>query len=152
MVGNAGFSDLASKPGGVRTAAQGGAPNPRPTVPNIQIYRPQLTSVLSIANRITGILLSVGSIGLVAWLIAAASGPQAYAAIQGIIGSWIGQIVLLGFTFALFLHLCGGVRHLVWDSVHAFDLKAIYLGGWLVVATSAILTVATWAARVLLAR
>jgi succinate dehydrogenase / fumarate reductase cytochrome b subunit len=97
-------------------------------------------------------LLSVGSIGLVAWLIAAASGPQAYAAIQGIIGSWIGQIVLLGFTFALFLHLCGGVRHLVWDSVHAFDLKAIYLGGWLVVATSAILTVATWAARVLLAR
>ena len=89
----------------------------RPLSPNIQIYRPQLTSVLSIVNRITGVVLSVCAVVLVVWLIAAATGPQAYAAVQGAIASWIGQIVLFGCTFAFFLHLCGGIRHLVWDTV-----------------------------------
>jgi succinate dehydrogenase / fumarate reductase cytochrome b subunit len=118
----------------------------RPLSPNIQIYRPQLTSVLSIANRITGVLLSIGAVGLVAWLIAGASGPQAYAAVNGVTSSWIGQLVLFGFTFAFFLHLCGGIRHLVWDTVHGFELRQIYIGGWLVVAASVILTIAAWAA------
>ena len=62
----------------------------RPHSPNIQIYRPQLTSVLSIINRITGVVLSLCAIVLVIWLIAAASGPQAYSAVQAVIGSWIG--------------------------------------------------------------
>lgn len=123
----------------------------RPVSPNIQIYRPQLTSVLSIANRITGIALSLGAIGLVAWLTAAAAGPPAYAAIQKILTSWIGQVLLFGFTFAFFMHLCGGIRHLVWDTVHGFDLRSIYLGGWLVVAASVTLTVAAWAAGLLMA-
>ncbi len=124
---------------------------PRPWSPNIQIYRPQLTSVLSIANRITGIALSLGAVGLVAWLLAAASGPQAYAAAQGAISSWIGQVVLFCFTFAFFLHLCGGIRHLVWDTVHAFDLRSIYLGGWMVVAASVVLTATAWIASFFMA-
>lgn len=119
---------------------------PQPISPNIQIYRPQLTSVLSIANRITGVVLSFGAIGLVVWLIAAASGPRAYGAIQAAIDSWPGQVVLFGFTFAFFLHFCGGIRHLVWDTVHAFDLRSIYLGGWIVVALSCALTIAAWVA------
>ncbi len=122
------------------------APRPRPLSPNIQIYRPQLTSVLSIANRITGILLSVGAVGLVIWLSAAAAGPGPYAIIQQAIGSWIGRLVLLGFTFAFFLHLCGGVRHLIWDTVHGFELRSIYISGWSVVAAVVLLTVAAWAA------
>lgn len=117
---------------------------PRPLSPNIQIYRPQLTSVLSIANRITGVVLSLGAVGLVVWLSAAAAGPRAYDAIQGAITSWAGQIVLFGCTFALFLHLCGGIRHLVWDTVHGFELRAIYISGWAVVAVSTVLTVAAW--------
>lgn len=121
-------------------------PRPRPLSPNIQNYRPQLTSVLSIANRITGVVLSVGAIGLVVWLSAAAAGPEPYAAVQQAIGSWIGQIVMLGFTFAFFLHLCGGIRHLVWDTVHGFELRSIYISGWSVVAASVVLTVAAWAA------
>lgn len=123
-----------------------GAPpaRPRPLSPNIQIYRPQLTSVLSIANRITGVLLSLGAVGLVVWLCAAAAGPRTYGAVQAAITSWGGQIVLLGFTFAFFLHLCGGIRHLVWDTVHGFDLRAIYISGWAVVAVSTGLTVAAW--------
>jgi succinate dehydrogenase / fumarate reductase cytochrome b subunit len=120
----------------------------RPVCPNIQIYRPQLTSVLSIANRITGVVLSLGAVGLVAWLVAAASGADAFAAVQGAFSSWPGQVVLFGFTFAFFLHLCGGVRHLVWDTVHAFDLRSIYLGGWIVVVASVALTVAAWVASV----
>ena len=122
----------------------GTAPRRRPMSPNIQIYRPQLTSVLSITNRITGIALSVAAIGLVAWLIAAAAGPQAYTSVHGVISSWFGQVVLFFFTFAFFLHLCGGIRHLVWDTVHAFELRSIYLGGWTVVAASVVLTIVAW--------
>jgi len=124
----------------------------RPISPNIQIYRPQLTSVLSISNRITGVLLGIGAVGLVIWLMAAASGPQAYVAVQSAISSWIGQIVLFGFTFAFFLHLCGGIRHLVWDTVHGFELRSIYLWGWVVVAASVVLTLVAWIASLIIGR
>ena len=124
----------------------------RPLSPNIQIYRPQLTSVLSIVNRISGVVLSICAVALVVWLIAVATGPRAYAAVQGAIASWIGQIVLFGSTFAFFLHLCGGIRHLFWDTVHGFKLRSIYISGWAVVAASAILTVAAWIASLFVAR
>ncbi len=119
---------------------------PRPLSPNIQIYRPQLTSVLSIVNRVTGVVLSLGALGLVAWLIAAALGPRSFAVVQNGIACWPGQVIICGFTFAFFLHLCGGIRHLVWDTVHGFELSAIYASGWAVVALSIVLTVATWIA------
>lgn len=125
---------------------------PRPLSPNVQIYRPQLTSVLSILNRITGILLSVCAVFLVVWLVAAARGPQTYAPLQSAFGSWIGRIVLFGATFAFFLHLCGGIRHLVWDTVHGFELRSIYISGWAVVAASVVLTVAGWVASALMGR
>jgi succinate dehydrogenase / fumarate reductase cytochrome b subunit len=122
----------------------------RPLSPNIQIYRPQLTSVLSIANRITGIVLSLGAVGVVVWLSAAALGPRPYAAVQETILSWPGQIVLFAFAFAFFLHLCGGIRHLVWDTVHGFELRSIYASGWAVVAMSIAFTAVTWIASLLL--
>jgi succinate dehydrogenase / fumarate reductase, cytochrome b subunit len=122
----------------------------RPLSPNIQIYRPQLTSVLSIANRMTGVVLSVCAVVLVVWLLAAATGPEAYAAVQDAIASWIGQIVLFGCTFAFFLHFCGGIRHLVWDAGYGFDLRSIYASGWAVAAASASLTVTAWVASLFL--
>jgi succinate dehydrogenase cytochrome b subunit len=121
----------------------------RPQSPNIQIYRPQLTSVLSIANRISGVILGFAAVGLVVWLIAAAAGPHAYAAVQGALASRLGQIVLFGFTFAFFLHLCGGIRHLVWDAGYGFELRTIYASGWAVVAASVLLTVVVWLAALL---
>jgi succinate dehydrogenase / fumarate reductase cytochrome b subunit len=124
----------------------------RPLSPNIQIYRPQLTSVLSIANRITGVVLSICAIVLISWLVAAARGPQAYSSFQGIIVSWPGQILLLAATFAFFLHLCGGIRHLVWDSVRGFELREIYASGWIVVAASTLLTLATWLLSLMIGR
>jgi succinate dehydrogenase / fumarate reductase cytochrome b subunit len=125
---------------------------PRPQSPNIQIYRPQLTSVLSIANRMTGVVLSLGAVGLVIWLSATATGPGAYGAVRGVIASWPGQVVLLGCTFAFFLHLCGGIRHLFWDTARGFELRSIYMSGWAVVAASVILTLAAWIAGLFLAR
>ncbi len=125
---------------------------PRPLSPNIQIYRPQLTSVLSIANRITGVALSLGAVGLVIWLTAAAMGPRAYGEVHGVVASWSGRIVLFGFTFAFFMHLCGGIRHLVWDTVHGFELRSIYISGWAVVAGSVSLTLAAWAVSLLWVR
>jgi succinate dehydrogenase / fumarate reductase, cytochrome b subunit len=117
---------------------------PRPLSPNIQIYRPQLTSVLSIANRMSGVLLSLYAVGLVIWLIAAAAGPEAYATMHGFITSWVGQVLLFGCTFCFFLHLCGGIRHLAWDAGYGFSLRAIYSTGWAVVAATTVLTILTW--------
>jgi succinate dehydrogenase / fumarate reductase cytochrome b subunit len=117
---------------------------PRPRSPNIQIYRPQLTSVLSILNRFTGVVLSAGAVVLVGWLVAGASGSQAFGLIQAYLASWWGNIMLAGVTFAFFFHLCGGIRHLVWDTVHGFSLRSIYISGWAVVAASTVLTLAAW--------
>jgi succinate dehydrogenase / fumarate reductase cytochrome b subunit len=124
---------------------------PRPLSPNIQIYRPQLTSVLSIANRISGLVLSLGALGLVVWLNAAAAGPQTYRVVQSAIGSWAGRVVLFGCTFAFFLHLCGGIRHLIWDTVHGFELRSIYISGWAVVGVSVALTVGAWVTSLFIA-
>lgn len=118
----------------------------RPLSPTLQIYRPQLTSVLSFTHRLTGIALSVGSLLLVAWLFAGSMGPPAYHALLGFLRSWLGLILLFGWTFALFFHLCNGIRHLCWDAVYGFELRAIYASGWAVIAASAVLTIATWLA------
>lgn len=126
------------------------ARRPRPRSPNIQIYRPQLTSVLSIVNRITGMALSGCAVALVVWLLAAVAGPGAFAAIHKPIASWPGQIALLVCTFAFFLHLTGGIRHLVWDSVHGFELGAIYASGWTMVGASILLTALSFGASLLM--
>jgi len=118
----------------------------RPKSPNIQIYRPQLTSVLSIAHRISGVITSLAAIGLALWLLAAAAGPQTYATAQGALASPLGQIGLFVATFAFFLHLCAGIRHLAWDAGYGFELAAIYASGWAVVAASVGLTAAVWVA------
>ncbi len=121
----------------------------RPQSPNIQIYRPQLTSVLSIANRVTGVISGIAAVGLVLWLIAAAAGPRAYAVAQGALASAAGEGLLVAAAFAFFLHLCGGIRHLAWDAGYGFELPAIYASGWAVVAASVALTVAAWIAVIL---
>lgn len=123
----------------------------RPISPHLQIYRPQLTSVLSFAHRVTGLTLGLYSIALVMWLIAAAAGPRPFFAAQSFMQSLLGEILLFGGTFCLFLHLCGGIRHLLWDSGRGFELGAIYASGWAVVAVSTALTVAAWVVSLIFA-
>ena len=118
----------------------------RPMSPHLQIYRPQLTSVLSITHRATGVALAAGLLLLTWWLAAAAAGPEHFALAREAAGSWIGLAVLLGFSWALFYHLCNGVRHLFWDAGMGLELGAAYRSGWAVVAASAALTAAAWIA------
>ncbi len=118
----------------------------RPLSPHLQIYRPQITSVLSILHRATGVALVAGLLALVYWLAAAAAGDAAFAAAQGFLASWIGRLLLLAWTFAVFFHLANGIRHLVWDMGRGFELKTVTASGWLVVAVSAVLTLLTWVA------
>ena len=88
----------------------------RPLSPHLQIYKPQLTSILSILHRATGIALSMGSIILVFWVIALTLGDTTYTLYLKVINNWFGKLILFGFTFALFYHLSNGIRHLFWDA------------------------------------
>ncbi|MBO0755605.1 MAG: succinate dehydrogenase, cytochrome b556 subunit [Bradyrhizobiaceae bacterium] len=93
----------------------------RPISPHLQIYRLTLTMVMSGLHRLSGIALYFGSLLLAWWLIAIASGPNAYASAQWIMGTLIGRLVLLGYSWALILHALGGVRHLIWDTIHGLE-------------------------------
>ena len=98
-----------------------GAQRARPLSPHLQIYKPMLTMMMSIVHRITGAALYFGMLLLAWWLIAAASGPNAYANVEWFMGSLIGQLVLFGYTWALLHHMLGGIRHLIWDTIHGFE-------------------------------
>ena len=116
----------------------------RPLSPHLQIYRPMLTMVMSIAHRITGVVLYLGTLLLAWFLIAASTGPGAYAVAASFVNSIFGKLILFGFTWALFHHLLGGVRHIVWDFGHGF---APPQREWLAQATlvgGIVLTVAVW--------
>jgi succinate dehydrogenase / fumarate reductase cytochrome b subunit len=117
----------------------------RPMSPHLQIYRPQLTSVLSITHRATGVGLALGTVLLVWWIMAAAAGAEYFAYVQTIMGSWLGLLILLGFSWAVFFHLCNGIRHLFWDAGYGFELDAAYKSGWASLAGSVVLTVIAWA-------
>ena len=100
--------------------------------------------VFSIFHRITGVALAVGTLLLVYWLLAAASGPEAYADARTLIGSWFGRVLLLGWSYALFYHLLNGIRHLAWDAGWGFELKTAYATGLLMAAGSVGLTLVAW--------
>ena len=121
-----------------------GIKNARPLSPHLQIYARQITSVLSILHRLMGIALSLGTVFLVYWLSAAAYGPEAFGRAQEFMGSWFGQLVLLGMTVALFYHLANGVRHLFWDAGIGFELPMLRATGIIVVVSSLGLTALTW--------
>lgn len=116
----------------------------RPLSPHLQIYKPQLTALLSISHRATGVFLSLGTLVLVYWLMAAATGPEAYQQAQHLLGSSIGLLLLFAWSFSLFYHLCNGIRHLFWDAGYGFELKTVYRSGYLVLATTFILTLLAW--------
>ncbi len=105
----------------------------RPLSPHLQIYRPQITSILSITHRLTGVALAGSSVFFTYWLTSATYGGDAFARAQGLFGSWLGQLVLIGLTFSLYFHLANGIRHLAWDSGHGFALETLRKSGWLVI-------------------
>ncbi|MEC9344842.1 MAG: succinate dehydrogenase, cytochrome b556 subunit [Pseudomonadota bacterium] len=117
----------------------------RPLSPHLQVYDMlQITALMSILHRITGVVLAGGLVLVLWWLVALASGREYYEVVMGIAGSWVGRLVLFGFTWALFYHLCNGLRHLYWDAGWGFEIPSVYRSGWMVVIASAVLTVLAW--------
>ncbi len=116
----------------------------RPLSPHLQVYRMTISMAMSIVHRITGAALYFGSLLLAWWLIAAAVGPNYFAFVSDVFGSWIGRIVLIGYTWALIHHMLGGLRHFVWDTGRGYDLKTIDLLAWGTLVLSALLTAAIW--------
>jgi len=116
----------------------------RPLSPHLQIYRPMLTMMMSIMHRITGMALYAGTLLLAWWLIAAATDARAFDTANSVLTSFLGRIVLLGFTWALFHHLMGGIRHFIWDTGRGMDhpereylAQATLIGGF-------VLTIVVW--------
>ena len=117
----------------------------RPLSPHLQVYdMMQLTSALSIAGRITGAAWALGLLLLVWWLVAAASGPSAFAQVQWFMSSWLGLLGLFGMTAAAWYHTLNGVRHLAWDAGYGYDIPTTYRSGRLVLVGTVVLTLLTW--------
>jgi succinate dehydrogenase / fumarate reductase cytochrome b subunit len=93
----------------------------RPTSPHLQVYRLPLTGIISITHRMTGVTLSAGLIFFVAIVSSVAGGAASYATMQALAGVWLVKLIYWGFLYALFFHLCHGVRHLIWDAGRSFD-------------------------------
>ena len=116
----------------------------RPLSPHLSIFRWPITMALSILHRVTGVAMAFGLIVYAIWLMAASGSPDAYADLADLLGSLVGQVLLIAWTAAFFLHLANGIRHLVWDAGRGFERSTANASGWFVVATAAILTLLYW--------
>jgi succinate dehydrogenase / fumarate reductase cytochrome b subunit len=116
----------------------------RPLSPHLQVYKVQITSLLSILHRSTGIVLFGGAFGVAGWFIAPALGSQAYEFCQQALLHPVGLICLAGLSFSFFYHLCNGIRHLAWDAGYGYEMPAVRLTGWIVIISALSLTLLTW--------
>ena len=118
----------------------------RPLSPHLQIYRPMLTMMMSIAHRISGASLAVGFALLTWWLVAISLGPEAYSTVETFFSSLPGRALLFLFTWALIHHMLGGIRHLIWDTGTALDKTSIEVAAWLTILSSTVITILIWVA------
>lgn len=114
-----------------------------PLSPHLGVYKWQITMILSITHRATGVFLSLGLLFLSCWLLAIASGPEAFAAVNQHVTAWYGRVILIGVVFSIYFHLCNGIRHLIWDVGYGFEIKSFYASGYAVVGATALLTALT---------
>lgn|GEM_PF-52363 len=132
-------------PNGVLRMAEQRQAVERPLSPHLQIYRFTITMAMSILHRIVGVALYAGTALVAWWLIATATGPEAYAVFRSVADHWFGQFVLIGFTWALLHHLFGGIRYLFWDEIVGLNNKSADIMSWLAVFAALAGTVAVWA-------
>lgn len=116
----------------------------RPLSPHLQVYKPQISSVLSILHRITGVFLSLGSLLLAYWLYSAAYAGGCYECMGSFFSGAFGQLLLIAWSGAFYYHLCNGVRHLFWDMGKGFEISTMTKSGYAVLAGATLLTVITW--------
>ncbi len=115
-----------------------------PLSPHLTVYKWQITMVLSILHRATGVFLSIGLLLLSYWLLSVASGSESFDTISNHLNTWYGKVVLIAFTFSIYLHLCNGIRHLFWDAGLGFEIKTSNVTGYITAITSILLTVLSW--------
>lgn len=115
----------------------------RPLSPHLQVYRPQLTSMTSILVRISGNALVLAGLLITWWFVAAAAGPEAFATADAVLTSWFGKLVFLGSIWAVWYHLLGGLRHLVWDQGYGLEVETAEKMGMGMIAGSVVLTLLT---------
>ncbi len=120
----------------------------RPLSPHLQVYKPQITSMLSITHRATGVFLSLGALFLSCWLVGLATSEPAFNNIQQHVSTWYGKILTAAFVFSIYYHLANGIRHLFWDAGMGLEIETTYKSGYAVIAVSIILTIATMIAGV----
>ncbi len=114
----------------------------RPLSPHLQVYRPQITSVMSILHRATGVVLALGAFLLAAWLLAVATDSgERYAEC---LGTLPGRIALFAFSASLVYHFLNGIRHLFWDAGHGYEIPKVYASGYAVLVLAVVLTTALW--------
>ena len=118
----------------------------RPLSPHLQVYRPQMTSVMSIMHRAAGIVLTTGTLVMTAWLVSLAMGAESYGMVAACLAHPLGQFVLFGYSVALIYHALNGIRHLGWDIGIGLTIPEVYRNGQLVLILTAVLTTALWAA------
>lgn len=118
----------------------------RPLSPHLQVYRWQITMLMSILHRATGVVLAVGAFGIAWWLLAVAAGGETYANAAALIGSAPGQLALGAFSVCLVYHLLNGIRHLLWDAGYGFEMPKVYVTGWSVFVLSVLITAGIWVA------
>lgn len=117
----------------------------RPLSPHLEVYRFTLTMAMSIVHRITGVANYAGTLLLIGWLGGAALGGEAFALVNGFFGSWLGQVILFGYSWSLFHHMLGGLRHFVWDTGRMLDPGGREVIVRIQVIASIVLTLAAWA-------
>ena len=115
----------------------------RPLSPHIQIYRPQINTITSILTRITGNGLILGALLITWWLVAAATGPEAFQSANGVLTSWLGDVVMFLSLWALWYHSLSGLRHLLWDFGYGVEARQVHWQSWTVIGGSVILTIVT---------
>mgnify|MGYP001230293346 FL=1 len=118
----------------------------RPLSPHLQVYRPQMTSVMSILHRAAGVVLTTGTLIMAAWLVSMALGKEAYDVVVMVIGHPLGQFVLFGYSVALIYHALNGVRHLGWDLGYGLTIPQVYKNGQIVLFLTVVLTMGLWSA------
>lgn len=116
----------------------------RPMSPHLQIYKMPITALLSIIHRGTGAILFIGLLLLIWGLVAIANGLDTWQVMHLFLSSWFGKLLLLGFSFSLYYHLCNGIRHLLWDIGKGLSVNEVHQSAWIVIIMSLILTIMTW--------
>ena len=117
-----------------------------PLSPHLQVYKMPLAAMLSITHRFTGIFLSLAALALCCWLLAVAGGENAYDTFMNQARAWYGQVLILGFVFSLYYHLCNGIRHLFWDAGKGLDIETTNRSGYAVIFVSILLSALTFIA------